>query len=124
MTRDTRRPPDISPTTRVVAVLGVDEAVATDNFASPSLGDGWMVSDFYLWMHVLDGMGRGQEWISCIEPRYLVEKYCAKKETMMVTIPRMGSRSLFRQNGKLALCMVKRGWLFLTRIPFQPWSVK
>lgn len=34
-----------------------------------------MVSDFYLWMHILHGMGRSQEWITSLEPRYLVEKY-------------------------------------------------
>lgn len=37
-------------------------------------------------MHILDGMGRGQEWISCIEPRYLVEKYCAKNETQTTMV--------------------------------------
>jgi hypothetical protein len=42
-----------------------------DNFASPSLGDGWMVSDSYLWMHALAGMGKTQEWMTCLEPAYI-----------------------------------------------------
>lgn len=56
-TADTRSPPDIGPNTHVIALLGVDEDdFDQKNNASPSLGDGWMVSDFYLWMHVLEGM--------------------------------------------------------------------
>lgn len=63
-TRDTQSPPNVTPQTRIISVLGVDEPTVTSNAASPSLGDGWMVSDFYLWMHVLEGMGQGQEWIT------------------------------------------------------------
>ena len=81
--RDTRGPPDVSPRTRVIAVLGVDEPSSNDNFASPSLGDGWMISDFYLWMHVLAGMGKTQEWMTCLEPAYLVNKYCLEDKTTM-----------------------------------------
>jgi hypothetical protein len=46
--KDTRHPPDITPRTRIIAVLGVDESNQQSNLASPSLGNGWMVSDFYL----------------------------------------------------------------------------
>jgi hypothetical protein len=60
-TRDTRAAPDVTPTTRILSVLGVDEPDIESKQASPSLGDGWMVSDFYLWMHVLDDMGKTQE---------------------------------------------------------------
>lgn len=82
-TRDTRAPPNVDPQTRVVAVLGVDETgsgVARD-IASPSMGDGWMVSDFYLWMHVLESMGKSQEWITSMDPEYLVSKYCLRDIT-------------------------------------------
>ncbi|KAL2001654.1 hypothetical protein VTN02DRAFT_1488 [Thermoascus thermophilus] len=76
-TRDTRCPPDVTPGTRVVAVLGTDDDDHDDTsrMADPALGDGWIVSDFYLWLHVLDGMGRSQEWITSMPPRDLVEKY-------------------------------------------------
>ncbi|QKX62715.1 uncharacterized protein TRUGW13939_09877 [Talaromyces rugulosus] len=82
-TRDTRAPPNVDPRTRVVAVLGVDETgsgVARD-IASPSIGDGWMVSDFNLWMHVLDSMGKSQEWITSMDPEYIVSKYCLRDNT-------------------------------------------
>lgn len=55
-TADTRAPPDVDQGTHIIAILGIDEDDDDlKNNASPSLGDGWMVSDFYLWMHVLDG---------------------------------------------------------------------
>lgn len=47
-----------------IFVLGVDEPDFTSNMASPDLSDGWLVADFYLWLHILDGMGRSQEWTS------------------------------------------------------------
>lgn len=74
-TRDTQNAPDVSSNTRIICVLGVDEPVNTSNTASPSLGDGWMVSDFYLWMHVLEGIGKSQEWITTMTPDYLMDKY-------------------------------------------------
>lgn len=37
-----------------------------------------MVSDFYLWMHILNGMGKTQEWITSMTPQYLVGKYGRK----------------------------------------------
>lgn len=43
--------------------------------ASPSLGDGLMVSNFHLWMHVLEGIGKGQEWIKSMAPDYLAGEY-------------------------------------------------
>ena len=78
-TWDTRHPPNITPKTRVLAVLGITEETAELTNASPAPGDGWIVSDFYLWLHLLRGLGFGQEWISCIEPKNLLDKY--KKET-------------------------------------------
>lgn len=79
-TRDTRCPPDVTPRTRAIAILGTDDHDDTSRIASPSLGDGWIVSDFYLWLHVLDGMGRNQEWITSMPPRYLAEKYGQEDE--------------------------------------------
>lgn len=76
--RDTRLPPDVTPATRIISILGLTEPPSSSSgneIASPSEsdGDGWMVSDFYLWMHVLDGMGKAQEWITSLELRYLME---------------------------------------------------
>ncbi|ODM22767.1 hypothetical protein SI65_00356 [Aspergillus cristatus] len=73
-TRDTRSPPDVTPQTRVLAILGLHEDKLESTNASPSIGDGWMVSDFYLWMHVLNGMGKSQEWSTSLRPKYLVDK--------------------------------------------------
>ncbi|KAE8151352.1 hypothetical protein BDV25DRAFT_171567 [Aspergillus avenaceus] len=85
-TRDTRSCPNITPRTRVISVLGIDELNASSVAASPSLGDGWMVSDFYLWMNVLHGMGKSQEWITTMSPHYLVNKYGLKDEVTMKAV--------------------------------------
>ncbi|KAI4170253.1 MAG: hypothetical protein LQ343_005136 [Gyalolechia ehrenbergii] len=70
---DTRHPPNVTADTHVIAVLGVADG-DTQNRASPA-EDGWMVSDFYLWKHVLRGMGKSQQWITCEEPSKLLKKY-------------------------------------------------
>lgn len=85
-TRDTQSPPNVTPQTQIISVLGVDKYVVTSNVASPVLGGGWMVSDFYLWMHVLHSMGNGQEWITSITPGYLLEKYERKDEVTMHSV--------------------------------------
>ncbi|KAF5857449.1 hypothetical protein ETB97_005763 [Aspergillus alliaceus] len=93
-TRDTRSAPNVTKNTRVVAVLGVDEGPNDQNAASPSLGDGWMVSDFYLWLSVLEGMGKTQEWITCLEPDYLLDKYGRENKVTMEDIE--GDRSVLK----------------------------
>jgi hypothetical protein len=85
-TRDTRNSPDVTAKTRVIAVLGVDETNDQSNSANPSIGDGWMVSDFYLWMHVLNGMGKTQDWITTLAPDYLLDKYGREDKVTMVEI--------------------------------------
>ncbi|KAL9024033.1 MAG: hypothetical protein Q9196_006811 [Gyalolechia fulgens] len=70
---DTRHPPNVTANTHVIAVLGVADG-GTHNRASPA-EDGWMVSDFYLWKHILRGMGKSQEWITCEAPSELIQKY-------------------------------------------------
>lgn len=47
-TADTRGPPDVTKNTRVIAILGVYEDTEDPEGASPLVGDGWLVSDFYL----------------------------------------------------------------------------
>lgn len=82
--RDTRAPPNVTPCTRVIGILGLDEPDKTSLIASPS-SDGWIVSDFYLWLHVLHDMGKSQEWITSMAPGYLLEKYDGQNETTMET---------------------------------------
>ncbi|KAE8341464.1 hypothetical protein BDV24DRAFT_163302 [Aspergillus arachidicola] len=93
-TRDTRSAPNVTKNTRVVAVLGVDEGLNDPNAASPSLGDGWMVSDFYLWLSVLDGMGKSQQWITGMDPAYLLERYGREDKVTMEDIE--GDGSIFK----------------------------
>lgn len=50
---DTRNPPDVQHNTHIVSVLGVSD-LSYQRRASPRV-DGWMVSDFYLWLQVLRG---------------------------------------------------------------------
>ena len=54
-TADTRGPPDVNQNTHVIAILGVFEDTYLPDGATPSVGDGWFISDFYLWMNVLKG---------------------------------------------------------------------
>ncbi|KKK19894.1 hypothetical protein AOCH_000198 [Aspergillus ochraceoroseus] len=93
-TRDTRSAPNVTENTRVVAVLGIDEGPNDQNAASPSLGDGWMVSDFYLWLSVLEGMGKTQAWITCLEPDYLLDKYGRENKVTVEGIE--GDRSVLK----------------------------
>ena len=50
---DTRNPPDVQHNTHIISVLGVSD-LGHQRRASPRF-DGWMVSDFYLWLQVLRG---------------------------------------------------------------------
>lgn len=67
----TRCPPDLSPSARILAVCGITDFVDT---ASP-MKDGWFFSDFYLFHHILKGVGANQIWLTSEDPRKLVEKY-------------------------------------------------
>ncbi|KOC13229.1 hypothetical protein AFLA70_57g003791 [Aspergillus flavus AF70] len=90
-TRHTRSAPSVTKNTRVVAVLGADEGLNDPNAASPSLGDGWMVSNFYLWLIVLDGVGKSQQWIIGMDPAYLLDKYGREDEMTMEDIEGNGT---------------------------------
>lgn len=75
---DTRNPPDVHPNTHIIGVLGICDLGICDlghqRRASPQR-DGWMVSDFYLWINVLDGMGKTQNEFTCEDPHTLLAKY-------------------------------------------------
>ncbi|KAL8675302.1 MAG: hypothetical protein Q9224_007475, partial [Gallowayella concinna] len=70
---DTRNPPDVDANTHIIGVLGVSD-LGHQHRASPRV-DGWMVSDFYLWMSVLKGLGKSQSWHTCENPYSLLDKY-------------------------------------------------
>ncbi|KAL8750750.1 MAG: hypothetical protein Q9199_006867 [Rusavskia elegans] len=70
---DTRNPPDVHSNTHIIGVLGVND-LGHQRRASPAL-DGWMVSDFYLFMSILEGMGKLQSWFTCENPYALLAKY-------------------------------------------------
>jgi hypothetical protein len=67
----TRNPPDVSSKTHIIALCGTSEIQSE---ASPRK-DGWMVADFFLWKAILKGMGASQTWMTCLDPRKLIEKY-------------------------------------------------
>jgi hypothetical protein len=64
-------PPDVHPTTRILAVVGPDDI----SDASAPSADGWFQSDFYLFHYLLRVGPPTQTWLTCISPRALVEKY-------------------------------------------------
>ncbi|KAL2829680.1 hypothetical protein BDW59DRAFT_170368 [Aspergillus cavernicola] len=74
-TRDNRGAPNVTKNTRIVALLG----------------DGWMVSDFYLWLHVVKGMGKSQEWITSMSPEYLLKKYGREDKTVVLDVADTGA---------------------------------
>lgn len=57
--------------TRIVAVCGVTDEMGE---ASPAM-DGWFFSDFFLFHHLLQGLGISQQWCSAEEPLQLIKKY-------------------------------------------------
>ena len=63
--------PDVAHNTRVIAVCGILE-----KDASP-VNDGWFLSDFYLFNHLLRGEGSEQSWLSVkgTEPSTLMKKF-------------------------------------------------
>lgn len=66
-----RCPPVVTLDTIIVAVCGPNDH--NDN-ASP-LHDGWFFSDFFLFRHLFRGTTSEQYWMTCVNPRQLIEKY-------------------------------------------------
>ncbi|KAK2767912.1 hypothetical protein FQN53_006430 [Emmonsiellopsis sp. PD_33] len=63
--------PDIPNNARILAVCGITDV----GDASSPVEDGWLVSDFYLFNHLLRGIGRKQAWFTSEDPVKLVNKY-------------------------------------------------
>ncbi|KAL8733587.1 MAG: hypothetical protein Q9166_001995 [cf. Caloplaca sp. 2 TL-2023] len=57
----TRTPPDITPNTRIVAVCGIKQ-----QRAGPG-ADGWFLSDFFAFYHLLHGLTPHQHWMHALD---------------------------------------------------------
>lgn len=57
--------------TRIVAVCGITDEMGQ---ANPAL-DGWFFSDYFLFHHLLQGLGTSQHWCSAETPQHLLHKY-------------------------------------------------
>ena len=62
-------PPDITPKTRIIAVCG-----AMQGDSDPGQ-DGWFVSDFFAFYHLLHGLTPNQCWMHCLDLGALIDKY-------------------------------------------------
>ncbi|KAJ5146195.1 uncharacterized protein N7515_000759 [Penicillium bovifimosum] len=70
----THCPPDVPPRHRIVALLGTTDL----DDASRPRDDGWFVSDFYLFHHLLAPQfprPPNQVWLTCEDPGFLVQEY-------------------------------------------------
>ena len=70
---DTRNLHDVYHSTHIIDILGVCD-IGHQPRASPT-NEGWMVSDFYPWIAVLEGMGKSQVWLTWENPHALLENY-------------------------------------------------
>ncbi|KAL8668278.1 MAG: hypothetical protein Q9168_007089 [Polycauliona sp. 1 TL-2023] len=62
-------PPDITPNTRIVAVCGIKPVEA-----GPS-DDGWFLTDFFAFHHLLSGLTKHQIWLHCLDLHELVQQH-------------------------------------------------
>ncbi|KAL8916043.1 MAG: hypothetical protein Q9208_008728 [Pyrenodesmia sp. 3 TL-2023] len=68
-TFSTHTPPDIPSNTRILAVCGIEQEKAM-----PEL-DGWFLSDFMAFWHVLHGFTKYQSWYHCLDLDLLVQQH-------------------------------------------------
>lgn len=68
---NSRCPPVVTLNTIIIAVCGPNDY---DDNAGP-LRDGWFFSDFFLFHHLFRGTASEQYWMTCVDPRHLIEKY-------------------------------------------------
>jgi len=55
---ETRLSPDVGRNTHIVAVCGINDAL---NDEASLMISGWILSDFYLWLHVTKGMAKSEK---------------------------------------------------------------
>ncbi|KAL8788895.1 MAG: hypothetical protein Q9213_001418 [Squamulea squamosa] len=65
----TRTPPDVTNNTRIVAICGIDQKEA-----SPQ-EDGWFLSDFFAFYHLLHGLTKHQSWLHCLDLKSLIDQH-------------------------------------------------
>ncbi|KAL8938601.1 MAG: hypothetical protein Q9211_003126 [Gyalolechia sp. 1 TL-2023] len=65
----THTPPDIPVNTRIVAVLGI-----TQEYINPEK-DGWFLSDFLAFWHILQGVTANQSWYHCLDLDQVVQSH-------------------------------------------------
>ena len=63
---NTHTPPDITPNTTILAVLGIDPREAAPN------RDGWFLSDFFAFYHMFRGPTKNQIWMHGLDLEELV----------------------------------------------------
>lgn len=68
-TFETRTPPRVNSNTHIVAVCPVD----TDHAGHDK--DGWLLSEFYAFNNLLNGLGASQTWLVVQQPETIVQKY-------------------------------------------------
>ncbi|KAI9885595.1 MAG: hypothetical protein M1823_002604 [Watsoniomyces obsoletus] len=68
---DSTSVPNIDPRSHILGLVGTHDY---ENRASPTK-DGWFLSDFYLFHHLLAGLCQSQAWFTCLDPGDLVQKY-------------------------------------------------
>ncbi|KAI4157103.1 MAG: hypothetical protein L6R39_000766 [Caloplaca ligustica] len=66
---DTHTPPDIPPNTRIIAVLGIEQARI-----SPE-DSGWFLSDFMAFWHILHGFTKHQSWYHCLDLDAVIQSH-------------------------------------------------
>lgn len=64
-------PPVVTPDTTIIAVCGPNDW--KDN-ASP-MADGCFFSDFFLFHHLFRGTVKQQYWMTCVNPKHIIDKY-------------------------------------------------
>lgn len=62
-------PPDVGKRTRIIAVLGILQGGATPQC------DGWFLSDFFAFWHLLHGMTISQTWLHCLDLEQLIQTH-------------------------------------------------
>ena len=66
---NTHTPPHVTHNSRLIAILGIDPAEAAPN------ADGWLVSDFLAFWHLLHGMTDKQSWFHALDLEALIKAH-------------------------------------------------
>ncbi|KFY03673.1 hypothetical protein V490_00107 [Pseudogymnoascus sp. VKM F-3557] len=71
--------PDVKPNTKILGICGITDWNEENDPTLPGAAapnqEGWHFADFYLFHHMLKGVASDQVWLTCVSPKYAVEKY-------------------------------------------------